>query len=90
MPRKEILETIQKYVDPFRVTKGKGFQLKDFDPADTQGLKMDKGDAAELLRRGSEWLAMEQDMLYAGHCSLFFRPWTRQARTGRSSTSCPA
>jgi PPK2 family polyphosphate:nucleotide phosphotransferase len=65
MPRKEILETIQKYVDPFRVTKGKGFQLKDFDPADTQGLKMDKGDAAELLRRGSEWLAMEQDMLYA-------------------------
>jgi PPK2 family polyphosphate:nucleotide phosphotransferase len=65
MPRKEILETIQKYVDPFCVTKGKGFQLKDFDPADTRGLKMDKGDAAELLRRGSEWLAMEQDMLYA-------------------------
>ena len=65
MPRKEILETVQKYVDPFCVTKGKGFQLKDFDPADTRGLKMDKGDAAELLRRGSEWLAMEQDMLYA-------------------------
>jgi PPK2 family polyphosphate:nucleotide phosphotransferase len=65
MRRKEILETVQKYVDPFCVTKGKGFQLKDFDPADTRGLKMDKGDAAELLRRGSEWLAMEQDMLYA-------------------------
>jgi PPK2 family polyphosphate:nucleotide phosphotransferase len=26
---------------------------------------MDKTDAAELLERGSEWLAMEQDMLYA-------------------------
>ncbi|MBV9111643.1 MAG: hypothetical protein JOY67_02355, partial [Hyphomicrobiales bacterium] len=65
MPRKEILEAVQKYVDPFRVTKGQGFQLKDFDPADTRGLKMNKGDAAELLRRGSEWLAMEQDMLYA-------------------------
>ena len=65
MPRKEILETVQKDADLFCVTKGKGFQLKDFDPADTRGLKMDKGDAAELLRRGSEWLAMEQDMLYA-------------------------
>ena len=65
MPRKEILERIQKYVEPYRVTKGKGFQLKDFDPGDTRGLKMDKGDAAELLQRGSEWLATEQDMLYA-------------------------
>ncbi len=33
MPRQEILGRIQKYVHPFRVTKGKGFQLKDFDPA---------------------------------------------------------
>jgi PPK2 family polyphosphate:nucleotide phosphotransferase len=65
MPRKEILESIQKYVEPYRVTEGKGFLLKDFDPGDTRGLKMEKGDAAELLRRGSEWLATEQDMLYA-------------------------
>ena len=65
MQRKEILQRIEKYVDPFRVTKGKGFKLKDFDPEDTRGLKMDKGEAAELLKRGSEWLATEQDMLYA-------------------------
>jgi len=65
MLRKEILDSIQKYVDPFRVTKGEGFQLKDFGPADTRGLKMDKGEAAELLQGGSEWLATEQDMLYA-------------------------
>jgi len=65
MPRKEILESIQKYIDPFRVTKGKGLQLKDFDPGDTRDLEMDKGDAAELLQRGSQWLATEQDMLYA-------------------------
>ena len=26
---------------------------------------MEKGEAADLLQRGSEWLAMEQDMLYA-------------------------
>ena len=62
---KDILNRVRKYVDPFRVTKGKGFRLKDFDPADTRGLKMDKGEAADLLERGSEWLAAEQDILYA-------------------------
>ena len=65
MARKEILDRIVKYVDPFRITKGKGFQLRNFDPADTRGLALDKGEAAELLQRGTEWLAEEQDMLYA-------------------------
>jgi PPK2 family polyphosphate:nucleotide phosphotransferase len=65
MPRKEILDQIQKYTHPFRVTSGKGFQLKDFDPGDTRNLKMDKGEAADLLQRGTQWLAEEQDMLYA-------------------------
>jgi PPK2 family polyphosphate:nucleotide phosphotransferase len=65
MPRKEILAQIQKYIHPFRVTKGKDFQLKHFDPGDTCGLKLDKGEAADLLQRGTQWLAEEQDMLYA-------------------------
>jgi PPK2 family polyphosphate:nucleotide phosphotransferase len=65
MPRKEILDRIQKYVHPFRITKGKGFRLKDFDPSDTRGLKLNKREAGELLQRGTEWLAEEQDMLYA-------------------------
>jgi PPK2 family polyphosphate:nucleotide phosphotransferase len=65
MPRKDVLDAIREYTDPFRVTKGKDFRLKDFDPGDTRGLKMDKREAAELLQRGSEWLAMEQDILYA-------------------------
>ena len=65
MPRKEIVNQIQKYVHPFRITKGKGFKLKDFDPNDTRGLKLDKREAAELLQRGTEWLAEEQDILYA-------------------------
>jgi PPK2 family polyphosphate:nucleotide phosphotransferase len=65
MARREILDRIQKYVHPFRITKGKGFRLKDFDPRDTCGLQLDKGEAAELLTRGTEWLAEEQDMLYA-------------------------
>jgi polyphosphate kinase 2 (PPK2 family) len=62
---KEILGRIQKYVHPFRVAKGRGCQLKDIDPSDTCGLKLDKGEAAELLQRGTEWLAEEQGMLYA-------------------------
>ena len=65
MARKEILDRIEKYVDPFRITDGKRFQLKNFDPADTCGLRMDKGEAADLLQRGTQWLAEEQDMLYA-------------------------
>jgi len=65
MARKEILDRIEKYVRPFRITKGKGFRLKDFDPGDTCGLKLDKGEARELLQRGTEWLAEEQDILYA-------------------------
>jgi polyphosphate kinase 2 (PPK2 family) len=65
MPRKEILDRIQRYVHPFRIIKGKGFRLKDFNPSETCDLKLDKGEAAELLQRGTEWLAEEQEMLYA-------------------------
>jgi PPK2 family polyphosphate:nucleotide phosphotransferase len=65
MPRKEILDQIQKYINPFRITSGKGFQLKNFDAGDTRGLRMEKGEAADLLHRGTQWLAEEQDMLYA-------------------------
>jgi len=65
MPRKEILDHFEKYVQPFRITKGDGFQLKNYDPGDTCGLKLRKEESSELLRKGIEWLAEEQDMLYA-------------------------
>jgi len=65
MPRQEIIDRIAKYVDPFRITKGSGFKLADFNPGDTRGLRLDKGEASELLQRGTVWLAEEQDMLYA-------------------------
>src|SRR5262247_1743629 len=64
MPRKEILDCTRKYVQPFRITQGEGFQLQNHNPGDTCGL-VNKGEAAELLTRGTEWLAEEQDMLYA-------------------------
>jgi polyphosphate kinase 2 (PPK2 family) len=65
MPRREIIDRIERYVRPFRIAKGHGFKLADFDPGDTRGLRLDKGEAADLLQRGTEWLAEEQDMLYA-------------------------
>ncbi len=65
MAGKESLGLFEKYVDPFRITKGEGFRLKDFDPASTCGLQLDKGGADQLLQRGTAWLAEEQEMLYA-------------------------
>jgi hypothetical protein len=65
MPRKQIVDRIQRYVQPFRITKGKRFRLKNYDPGETCELKLGKGEASELLQKGTEWLAQEQDMLYA-------------------------
>jgi PPK2 family polyphosphate:nucleotide phosphotransferase len=65
MPRKEILDRTQWYIQPFRVTKREGFQLKNYDPSDTLGLKLDKIEASKLLQQCTQWLAEEQDMLYA-------------------------
>lgn len=65
MQKQEVLDLIGKYVAPYRISKGKGFRLKDFDPGDTCGLQLDKSEATDLLHGGSAWLAEEQDMLYA-------------------------
>jgi len=65
MPREEVLDLLQKYVTRYRITKGKGFRLKDFDPGDTCGLQIEKAEATDLLQAGTAWLAEEQDMLYA-------------------------
>ena len=59
-------ENIERFVKPFRVTSGKGFRLRDFDPKDTRGLGEEvKGEAQEVLARGVRLLATYQDMLYA-------------------------
>jgi PPK2 family polyphosphate:nucleotide phosphotransferase len=86
MPRKEILDRIQKYVDPFRITKGKGFRLKGFDPSDTCGLKLDKGEAVDLLQRGTAWLAEEQDMLYAQNRRSLLLIFQAMDAAGKDST----
>ena len=57
---------IRKFISPYRVTNGKGFRLKDFDPRDTAHMDSeDKPESKELLARGIDWLTEQQDMLYS-------------------------
>ena len=49
---------------PFRIANGKQFRLKDFDPADTLGLKS-KEQAGETLEHGIARLSELQEKLYA-------------------------
>jgi len=59
-------ERVQKLIAPYRVTRGKDFRLQDISPGDTAGLKSgDKAEAKDLLALGIDWLAEQQDMLYA-------------------------
>src|SRR5262249_38353809 len=86
IPRKEILDQIQKYVHPFRITKGEDFRLKDFDPAETCGLKLDRGETAELIERGIAWLTEEQDMLYAQNRWSLLLVFQAMDAAGKDST----
>ena len=66
MLRKDVRKRIEKLVGPYRVTRGKGFRLADIDPGDTGRLESDqKDEAREMTARGVQWLAEEQDRLYA-------------------------
>lgn len=62
----KVLDAAHRFSKPYRINHGKGFRLRDFDPADTGDLKSaDKPKAREALRTGVETLAALQDMLYA-------------------------
>ena len=52
-------------LDRFRVTSGKGFRLKDHDPADTMGHLLSKPQAEAMLAQDVHRLAALQDKLYA-------------------------
>jgi PPK2 family polyphosphate:nucleotide phosphotransferase len=64
--KKADIARLEQLLAPYRITSGKGFRLKKHDPGDTAHLTSDdKGEAKQLLARGVEWLAEQQDMLYA-------------------------
>jgi PPK2 family polyphosphate:nucleotide phosphotransferase len=57
---------LSRLLDPYYVTKGSKFRLKDVDPADTGRLNSESKSAAKrLLAEGVRWLAEEQERLYA-------------------------
>ena len=66
MKTKEVIKRAQRFAEPFCVTNGARFRLKDIDPGDTLDLKSDdKPRAREALAIGVEVLTELQDMLYA-------------------------
>jgi PPK2 family polyphosphate:nucleotide phosphotransferase len=62
-PRKLVKEA-ERIVSPYCITDGKKFRLKDFDPADTDGIESKKA-AQSMLERSSLMLAEMQEKLYA-------------------------
>jgi PPK2 family polyphosphate:nucleotide phosphotransferase len=57
---------IKDFIQPYRIIDGKGFRLKDIDPADTGSLgSEDKQKSHDLLQQGIAKLADLQEKLYA-------------------------
>ena len=66
MKTKEVIKRAKRFAEPFCVSNGPKFRLKDIDPDDTLDLgSEDKPRAREALAIGVEALAELQDMLYA-------------------------
>ena len=62
----DIVKNARRLCEPYKVTTGKGFQLKTVDPADTGPFKArDKASARKALVTGVEALAELQERLYA-------------------------
>jgi len=66
MKTPEVIKRAARFAEPFRITDGAGFRLKDIDPKDTLDLNdEDKPRAKEALAIGVEALTELQDVLYA-------------------------
>src|SRR5262245_38403906 len=64
LSKKDRRKRVKKLLDRFRVTDGRGFRLKDYDPGDTRGVDS-KEQAVDLLAQGIDLLAEGQEKLYA-------------------------
>lgn len=66
MKLKKLLKTAHRFAEPYRVSEGNKFRLKDVDPGDTGDLTSeDKPAAKEGLAMGVDVLNEMQQMLYA-------------------------
>ena len=67
MKLKKLIKNAREISEPYRVTKGEKFRLKDVDPADTGGFSSEeKPRAREMLAAGIQALEHLQDMLGVG------------------------
>jgi len=64
MKSRKLLKEAARLAEPYCVSDGAKFKLKEFDPGDTNGMKSKKT-AEELLASSSELLAEMQEKLYA-------------------------
>ena len=80
------LKQVADWIDPYRVTNGAKFRLKKIKPSDTGGLKPDKSEAAERLSNGVQWLAAEQDKLYAQDRRSLLLVFQAMDAAGKDST----
>jgi len=60
----KLCKEASRLIEPYCIANGDKFQLKDHDPADTNGLK-DKHQAQGLLEDGTALLSHMQEKLYA-------------------------
>jgi PPK2 family polyphosphate:nucleotide phosphotransferase len=85
--RKEWHRRLDRFVSPYRITKGKRFRLKDIDPGDTGGLGSEqKPRARGLLAKGVQWLADEQDKFYANDRQAMLLVFQAMDAAGKDST----
>lgn len=63
---KRLLAKVHRFIEPYRITNAKGFKLSEIDPGDTGPFTNErKAEAKELTAKSTEWLAAQQEMLYA-------------------------
>lgn len=60
----KFIKEASRLAEPYCITKGGKFRLKDFDPADTSGVKSERH-AEKLLAQSSAMASQMQEMLYA-------------------------
>jgi len=64
MKDRKLIEEATRLAEPFCITKGSKFRLKDFDPGDTSGVKSKKH-AEKLLEETAAMASQMQEKLYA-------------------------
>ncbi len=87
MKTKDLIKRARSFAKPFRVTDGRGFRLKDVDPASTLNLGAgDKPRAKEALAMGVAALAELQGKLYAQDCWALLLIFQAMDAAGKDGT----